>query len=476
MTSVLTIAGSDPSGGAGIQADLRAFEAHGIAGLSVVTALTAQNTCGVEAVDVVDAGIVRRQLETLLDDIRPDAVKIGMLGSAAQVEAVADILERYAPANIVLDPVLASTGGFPFLDDAGVEALIRRLLPLATVVTPNLIEAQALTGATEAAAEKLIALGARAVLIKGGHREGRPVDVLTIASIIPVPSLLGARGLEFDGERIDTPHTHGTGCLLASSIAANLAQGVTLVEAVARAKRAVRTALENPIVIGQGRGYPSTGRSISGPRPSISGLYVLTDPDLRPDRSPVEMVAAALAGGARIIQLRDKIGSTPALIDLARRLCAMCHRAGALFFVNDRIDIALASGADGVHLGPDDMAPADARRLAGPGLLIGVSVSTVEEASPIAPYADYLGVGAIYGSSTKLDAGEPVGVGRIRQIKAAFPTLPVVAIGGIGPSNIADVIDAGANSVAVISAVLCADDMQTATRSLANAFVRSEIA
>jgi hydroxymethylpyrimidine kinase/phosphomethylpyrimidine kinase/thiamine-phosphate diphosphorylase len=444
------------------------IEDHGAAALSAITAMTAQNTHGVEGVFPVDASVLRAQLRTLLADIRPDVVKIGMLGSSAQVDVVAEVLADAAVETVVLDPVLASTGGVPLLDSAGIDTLLSKLLPLATLITPNWHEAEALTGvritgdaALADAASTLIERGAQAVLIKGGHRDGEPIDTLF------------ARGevRKFNGPRIDTPHTHGTGCFLASAIAANLALGVSLNEAVERAKEMLTRALGNPTIIGGGRGYPTpfpVSRHEKAQR--INGLYVLTDPVLRPDRSPVEVVRAALAGGARIIQMRDKHRATPELIALARELRGLCRAAGALFFVNDRVDIALACEADGVHLGPDDMSPADARRIAGEGMLIGISVSTVEEAKPIAPYADYLGVGAIYGSSTKSDAGAPVGTNRIREIAAAFPEHPIVAIGGIGASNIADVIDAGAHSVAVISAVICADDMEFASSNLAGAF------
>src|SRR5579883_3119605 len=188
----------------------------------------------------------------------------------------------------------------------------------------------------------------------------------------------------------------------------------------------------------------------------LSGLYVLTDQKLRPERTAEEIVRAALAGGARIIQLRDKHTPREELIRLSLRLCAMTHRAGALFIVNDKVDIALAAGADGVHLGPDDMPPSEARRAFGDKLLIGVSVSSVEEAAPLAPFASYFGVGAIYGSSTKEDAGPPIGTEPIRHIAVRFPGTPIVAIGSINKDNIAQVKRAGADAAAVVSAVICA--------------------
>ena len=152
----------------------------------------------------------------------------------------------------------------------------------------------------------------------------------------------------------------------------------------------------------------------------------------------------------------------------------MPPRRTALFIVNDRVDVALASDADGVHLGPDDMRPEDARRLLGPDKLVGVSTGTLEEARAAAPYASYFGVGAIFGSKTKLDAGAPIGVERIREIKAAFPHIPIVAIGGINAGNIAEVARAGADAAAVVSAVVAAPDMAEATRELVRLFAEEK--
>lgn len=202
----------------------------------------------------------------------------------------------------------------------------------------------------------------------------------------------------------------------------------------------------------------------------IAGIYVLTDTKLRPERTAEEIAQAALLGGASIIQLRDKETSTEEIVRVARRLCAMAHRAGALFIVNDRVNVALAAGADGVHLGPDDIAPAEARRILGRDRIIGVSVSSVEEAEPLAPFASYFGVGAIYGSTTKGDAGAPIGTEPIRLISAAFPAMPIVAIGSINKDNIAPVRRAGADAAAVVSAVVGARDMVAATRELVEAW------
>lgn len=481
--TALTIAGSDPGGGAGIQSDLRTFAAFGAAGLSVITAVTVQSSLGVQAVYPVDAEVVAAQLSTLLEDTLPDAVKIGMLGGASQVKAVADAMRRFRPANSVLDPVLASSGGVPLLDAAGRQLLLTELMPLCDLVTPNLSEAALLTGlpvhdieTMHRAGEALLSMGAKAVLVKGGHLPDVPQDWLF---------RLGNAPVEYQCPRVPTDHSHGTGCLLSSAIAASLAGGTELTLAVHGAKATVTEALRHPVILGQGRGYPdiseamrtlsaAPGRSHADRLGLLQGVYVLTDPDLRPDRSAEQVAAAALAGGARIIQLRDKALPTPELVVLARHLRQQVQAGGGLFIVNDRIDVALASEADGVHLGPDDLSPKDTRRLLGPDKLVGVSTGTVEEARQAAPYASYFGVGAIYGSRTKLDAGDAIGIRRIHEIKAAFPHIPVVAIGGINAGNLPDVARAGADAVAVVSAVVGASDMEEAARELNGLFMQAK--
>lgn len=490
MKSVLTIAGADPSGGAGIQADLRTFAALGLPGWSVTTAQTVQNTQGVQSVHPTPPEVFQAQLDAVFSDTTElAAIKVGMLADEKHVFQLskAFVLRNLPP--VVIDPVLASTGGVPLLSEKGRLFLGMLFTSGYALVTPNLSEAAALTGLTvedetgiRKAAHTLLDK-ASAVLVKGGHLTGAPIDYLFIQ---------GQKDpILFPGKRVETPHTHGTGCLLSSAIAGYLARGLPLVNAVGEAKQLLTVALRHPAITGRGRGYPDALAAISelskekgltegftGTHQTpheermarLQGLYVLTDPDLRPERSPEEIVRAALNGGANVLQLREKRLPTPELIKLARQLGRIVNEAGGLFIVNDRVDVALASDADGVHLGPDDMSPADARRLMGPDKIIGVSVSTVEEAIPLAPYASYLGVGAIYGSTTKGDAGAPIGTERIREIKRAFPHIPVVAIGGIGASNIAEVVAAGADSAAVVSAVVCAPDMTEATARLISAF------
>jgi hydroxymethylpyrimidine/phosphomethylpyrimidine kinase len=254
----LTIAGSDSSGGAGIQADLKTFSAFGVYGASVITALTAQNTRGVVGVEPVAASFVGAQIDAVLSDLDVRAIKTGMLADAAIVETVAGRLRR-SPGQgprrpLVVDPVMVATSGDVLLAPEAIDAVKRELIPLATIITPNLPEAARLLGVRPAASEAeaiaqgkaLRFLGCDAVLIKGGHAEGEEA----------VDYLCDGAGVErFVRPRVDTPHTHGTGCTLSAAIAALMAQGVSMREAVGRAKDYVWRGLEAGRTLGVGRGH-----------------------------------------------------------------------------------------------------------------------------------------------------------------------------------------------------------------------------
>jgi hydroxymethylpyrimidine/phosphomethylpyrimidine kinase len=247
---VLVCAGSDSGGGAGIQADIKAITALGGFAMTAITALTAQNTLGVQGVLGVPAEFLRLQMRSVLDDLGADAAKTGMLGDVATIEAVCAELPRGLPC--VVDPVMVAKGGHRLLDTSAVEAMKRSLLPLCTLLTPNLPEAETLAGmeiATEDdmyhAAEAMLTLGVPAVLLKGGHlRGGTVVDLLATPEGIT----------RYEDARIATRHTHGTGCTLASAIAAGLAQGLALEPAVARARRYVRAAILSAPGYGAGHG------------------------------------------------------------------------------------------------------------------------------------------------------------------------------------------------------------------------------
>jgi len=248
---VLTIAGFDPSAGAGVAADLKTFSAHNCYGVGAITALTVQSTQGVKSVHVTPAAELREQLDALLDDVKIAAIKIGMLGHRGNAVVVAEFLDRAGVANVVLDPVMKSTSGVAdLLDAGGVKYLQEELLKRATVVTPNIEEAEVLSGITikdhasmEAAALKIFERGARAVVVKGGHME-KAIDVL----------FDGAEVLTLGGDHVKTENTHGSGCTFASAIAAQLACGRPLRDSVLLAKAYVTKAIEKGFSIGKGPG------------------------------------------------------------------------------------------------------------------------------------------------------------------------------------------------------------------------------
>lgn len=252
LARILTIAGSDSGGGAGIEADLKTIERLGGYGMAAVTAVTAQNTQGVFGIWPLPVAAVEQQIEVVIEDIGVDAAKIGMLGSAEVVCCVAATLRRLGPLPLVLDPVMVAKGGDRLLEAEAQGALCEKLLPLATLVTPNLPEATALTGLPtdtraerERAARRLVEMGADAALIKGGHGSGATVeDLLYDGRVFHV----------FQGKRTATTHTHGTGCTLSAAIATGLGQGMGLRESVARAVRYVQTAIRLAPGLGKGQG------------------------------------------------------------------------------------------------------------------------------------------------------------------------------------------------------------------------------
>ena len=270
---VLTIAGSDCSGGAGIQADLKTMSAFDVYGMSVITAVTAQNTCGVTGVQTVTGEMIRLQLEAVMSDIMPDAVKIGMLATADAVEAVADILEKYHVEHVILDPVMVSTSGRNLLEAEGKEQMLRRLFPLAELVTPNIPEAEEILKAVdgsvenkrtvssvqitdqtmmEKAAQEIRQKYGCNVLLKGGHMIQAADDLL-----------YQTQAVWFPAQRIDCTNTHGTGCTLSSAIASALARGYSLEEAVGIAKVYVRSAMSTGLDLGHGNGPLDHNWSIS---------------------------------------------------------------------------------------------------------------------------------------------------------------------------------------------------------------------
>ena len=261
MKTALTIAGSDSSGGAGIQADIKAMTMNGVFAMSAVTALTAQNTTGVSGIMEVSPEFLRQQLDMVFTDIFPDAVKIGMVSSSGLIRAISEALKFYGARNIVVDPVMVSTSGAKLITDDAVKTLADELLPLATIATPNIPEAEILSGMKisgradmERAGAKISADYGCSVLVKGGHAVNDADDVLCE----------GEKFTWFHGERIDTHNTHGTGCTLSSAIAANLAKGYTLSDAVRLAKEYISGALGAMLDLGKGSGPMNHAFNLTG--------------------------------------------------------------------------------------------------------------------------------------------------------------------------------------------------------------------
>lgn len=259
MKCVLTIAGSDCSGGAGIQADMKTMQANGVYAMSAVTALTAQNTTGVYGIMESSPEFLESQLDCVFEDIFPDAVKIGMVSSVPLIQVIGDSLIKWKASNIVVDPVMVSTSGSRLLREDAQAALMERLLPLASVITPNIPEAEVLTGRSitgeaqmEEAARRLGEMYPGAVLIKGGHQVSDANDLLYDRG----------RLVWLRGERIDNPNTHGTGCTLSSAIASNLAKGFPMEESIRRAKAYISGALRAGLDLGRGSGPMDHGYAI----------------------------------------------------------------------------------------------------------------------------------------------------------------------------------------------------------------------
>ncbi len=261
MKTALTIAGSDSGGGAGIQADIKTMTAHGVYAMSAITALTAQNTTGVTGIMEVSPEFLGEQLKAVFTDIYPDAVKIGMVASGGLIRVIHEMLIQYKARNIVVDPVMVATSGSRLISEEAIDILKECLLPLATLLTPNIPEAEVLSGRSVKTAEDMIAAAGQisetyhcAVLCKGGHQLNDANDLLYHEGSYRW----------FQGKRIDNPNTHGTGCTLSSAIASNLAKGDKLDTAVEKAKRYISGALEDMLDLGRGRGPMNHAFAIKG--------------------------------------------------------------------------------------------------------------------------------------------------------------------------------------------------------------------
>ncbi|XP_010460067.1 PREDICTED: thiamine biosynthetic bifunctional enzyme TH1, chloroplastic-like isoform X3 [Camelina sativa] len=450
VPQVLTVAGSDSGAGAGIQADLKVCAARGVYCASVITAVTAQNTRGVQSVHLLPPEFVSEQLKSVLSDFEFDVVKTGMLPSTEIVEVLLQNLSEFPVRALVVDPVMVSTSGHVLAGSSVLSIFRERLLPIADIITPNVKEASALLGGVKietveemrSAAKLLHEMGPRFVLVK---------DFKTFVEC---------------------------GTLLL----AELAKGSSMLSAVKVAKRFVDNALDysKDIVIGTGKQGPfdhffSLKKDPQSSRCSIFNpddlfLYAVTDSRMNKkwNRSIVDAVKAAIEGGATIIQLREKEAETREFLEEAKSCVGICRSHGVCLLINDRIDIALACDADGVHVGQSDMPVDLVRSLLGPDKIIGVSCKTPEQAHQAwKDGADYIGSGGVFPTNTKAN-NRTIGLDGLKTVCEASQ-LPVVAIGGIGISNAVSVMQINTpnlKGVAVVSALFDQECVLTQTKKL----------
>jgi hydroxymethylpyrimidine kinase/phosphomethylpyrimidine kinase/thiamine-phosphate diphosphorylase len=483
---VWTIAASDSSGGAGIQADLKTCFDLGVHGCSAITALTAQNSQGVVALQTTDPAMLHSQLQALAEDLPPRAIKLGVLPDVETVTMVAQQLASLPHTFVVFDPVLSPTLGVSFVDEK-TRAAFSQLFPLIDLLTPNIPEAQMLTGITitdtktqQQAAEALLSMGLKGVLIKGGHSQNALCQDVLLLDRPVTPA--GTACFWLSQKKYHTPHTHGTGCTLSSAIAAFVARGKPLKDAVVLANayivKGIKTATgleaagEKPGAVAQ-TGWPDsfidfpqislTPEAINRcPMPACDsmrlGLYPVVD--------SLEWLQKLLPLGVKTIQLRIKEVPADELDSIIAKAVQFGRDYDARLFINDYWELAIKHKAYGVHLGQEDMASADVDAIRCAGLHLGISTHGEYEFSYAATFKpSYLAIGAIFPTDTK----EVIEVGLDNLYHWAWilrDHYPLVAIGGINKHNIQPVLKSGVGSVAVVSAITKANDYRASVIEL----------
>ena len=496
---VWSIAGSDSGGGAGIQADIKAMQSFNVHACTVITALTAQNSLGVEALNAMSTDVIESQLQALIHDMPAKVIKIGMLANVQQIQLVAEHLRHYKqtwsePPVVVYDPVAIATSGDLLTEEDTVDALKTHLLPLVDVITPNTHETQLLTGvyligpsAVKEAAQKLQSFGAKAVVIKGGHWDfpkGYCVDFALSAE---------QEAYWLGNEAVVTPHTHGTGCSLSSVIAACLAKDYPLKDAFILGKAYINKGLnigrrygegigpvahtsfpeelqyfpqvieagswlgdelelETPSEFNFSDGFASTGGEL--------GLYAVVD--------TLDWVEKCLAAGVPTVQLRVKDAQSPTLEQDIETAITLGKKYQGRVFINDHWQLAIQHGAYGVHLGQEDLDKANLAAIQAAGLCLGVSTHGFYEMVRAHNYRpSYLAFGAIYPTTTKDMTGQIQGLEKLQHfVPLMRDSYPTVAIGGIDLTRAAQVADTGVGSVAVVRAITEADDYEAAISQL----------
>ena len=475
-----TIAGSDSGGGAGIQADMAAMRAFGVHPCSVVSALTAQNSVTVSQVEVTPLGMFAAQLTALLEDLPPQAIKTGMLPDAEQAAHFAQVYQQHlADVPLIVDPVAVSASGSTLADNRALSATMQHLVPLATLVTPNIAELELLCGhpidndeTLQAGAEYLLKQGAKAVLVKGGHAHWQGDNSL---------DHFYSRDLVFrlQQPRLQTPHTHGTGCSMASAIAAAMALGDPAEDAVVQANAYIAAGLADAAAIGKGPGpvahtllpTPATYFPALCPRSPMPGLSIPpavadfasvgTDAlGLYPVVDNTVLLQSLLSLGVKTLQLRIKAGKAMQVEGAIAEAVLLGRQYEARIFINDHWALAIKHKAYGIHLGQEDLQKADLVAIQKAGLRLGVSTHGYFEllnAKRLRP--SYIALGHVFATPTKVMKSLPQGLERLRHYTDIAGDMPTVAIGGINLHNAAAVRDCGVGSIAVVRAVSQCEDL-----------------
>lgn len=467
---VWTIAGSDSGGGAGVQADLKTMNALGTHGCSVITALTAQNTQGVRQIEAVSSAMLKAQLDALKSDLPPVALKMGMLGSAEQIQIIAQSIQKLN-AFIICDPVMVASSGDTLLATDSIQALKQLLFPQVDLLTPNRLETEQLIGHPiqttadiEQAAEQLLTLGVKSVLIKGGHFHGDySQDFWTN----------GKEKFWMTIPRIQTRHTHGTGCTLSAAIVACIGLGFTKQDALVVGKTYINQGLRMAPQLGVGNGplahlnWPETyedlpwvthtaeaGQNIfqfpnCGSKPL--GFYPIVD--------RFEWLEKLLPLGVSTIQLRIKDLEGEELEREIAQASAYAKQFNCRLFINDYWQLALKYEAYGVHLGQEDLETADLQKLQEAGLRLGVSTHCYQEvARALAVQPSYIAIGPVFHTTTKTMRFLPQGLEALHRWRRSLP-YPLVAIGGIFLENAPEVLATGVDGLAVVRDITQTDNL-----------------
>ena len=495
---VWTIAGSDSGGGAGIQADIKAMQSFGVHGCTAITALTAQNSLGVEAINAVSTDVIESQLLALEKDMKAKVIKIGMLANVQQIQLISEHISHYkakwpTPPVIVYDPVAIASSGDLLTEEDTISAIKECLLPLVDIITPNTHETQLLTGvyligpaAIKEAASKLMAWGAKAVVIKGGHWDypsGYCIDYCS----------QGSEEYWLGNEKIQVPHNHGTGCSMASVIAACLAKDYPLKDAFILAKAYINQGLKQSVRYGEGIGpvaqtsfptdlahYPQVieagswlgdeldfdvpldfniAADFAACESKALGAYAVVD--------SVEWLEKCLQNGIKTAQLRVKDKSEDELEQLVASAVALGQQYNAHVFINDYWQLAIKYGAYGVHLGQEDLENANLAAIKEAGLRLGLSTHGFYEMLRAHNYRpSYMAFGAIYPTTTKDMTGQIQGLEKLARFVPLMQSYPTVAIGGIDLDRAQEVAKTGVGSVAVVRAITEADDYAEAINTL----------